>query len=108
MSQSTKTIPQHPFGGDCEVLGGTTLGAISLSKKTTVLRTTGAATASLANGKQGQEKIIVMSVDGGDCVLTVANLVGGTTLTFSAIGQACHLVFVETKWHVLSNASALA
>ena len=108
MSQSTKSIQHHTIGGDVEVLGGTTLGPITLAKKITNLMTTGAATATLANGKQGQEKIIVMSVDGGDAVVTVANLVGGTTLTFSAVGQAANLIFVGTRWHIISNAAALA
>lgn len=95
-------------GSNIEVASGTALGALSLASKVTDIRTTGAATAQLADGKQGQEKIIVMTVDGGDCVLTPANLAAGTTLTFNDVGDSAHLVFLKSDWHVVSGSATLA
>lgn len=59
----------------------------------------GATTATLADGAvNGQLKKIQMIVDGGDVVLTPANLAGGTTITFADAGDYCVLVFNGTDW----------
>lgn len=62
----------------------------------------GATTATLANGAViGQLKKIKMIVDGGDCVLTPANLANGTTITFADVGDTALLIWNGTDWVVI-------
>ena len=76
--------------------------AIDLTVNTSSFDTTlGAATSTLADGEEGQIKILRMDVDGGDMVVTPANLAGGTTLTFNRIGQIVILQFLDSEWTVL-------
>jgi hypothetical protein len=72
-------------------------GACSLATTSTKFTTTGAWTATLAAGVYGQIKEFIMTGDGGDMVITVANpgwkTSGTGTITFSAQGQGCILRF---------------
>lgn len=90
-----------------ETKSGTALGALSvltaLSKVATV---GGAGTASLANGAEGQFKSILFTADGGDLVLTPANLQGGTTLTFNDVNDYVVLQFAGGKWRIVLNSGA--
>lgn len=77
---------------------------------TTSYFTTGAAeTATLAAGVAGQVKVFAMYGDSGDMVITVANpgWGGAGTITFSAIGQACTLMYINSKWFVIGNNGAV-
>lgn len=79
-------------------------GALSLVTDVSQFDTTlGAATSTLADGTEGQIKYLEMIVDGGDMVVTPANLFNGTTLTFDDVGDLITLIFVNTDWHVISN-----
>jgi hypothetical protein len=90
--------------GAVQALSGTgALGAVTLTNITTTVTTTGAATGTLADGAQGQIKIITMIVDGGDFVLTPVNLGGYTTITFNDAADSVILVFAGTDWWVVSN-----
>lgn len=60
----------------------TAAGAISVILPVSYLETTGAIAITLANGYEGQVKVIVMRTDGGDATLTPTNLTDGTTVTF--------------------------
>lgn len=73
-------------------------GAINLTTHTTFWTTTSTDAGTLADGKKGQFKRIVMTVDGGDGTLTPSNLSGGTTITFSAIGDTAELYFNGSGW----------
>ena len=72
--------------------------------------TTTAETATLAVGTPGQIKTFMMVADGGDMVITVTNAgwkTSGTgTMTFSAIGQACTLQYVNSRWFCIGNNGA--
>jgi len=103
MSQSTKVLKEFgavtSFGGSIDKVSGTTLGAINLGTAVTVVSTTGAATATLADGFEGQQKIIVCGAYVGDLVLTPANLLGSNaTITFNAVGDSIALVFASGQW----------
>ena len=77
---------------------------------TTSYFTTGAAeTATLAAGVAGQVKVFAMYGDSGDMVITVANpgWGGAGTITFSAVGQACTLMYINSKWFVIGNNGAV-
>lgn len=91
---SVNTTPQY--------LTGTTL-VVDLTHLTSEIITTGAATGTLAAGTEGQFKIINLKTDGGDYVLTVTNLSGGTTITFGDAGDAVLLRYVDSLWVVVSN-----
>jgi hypothetical protein len=83
------------------------LGAINLTTTATYFSTTGAATATLAAGYNGQIKTVMMLADSGDMVVTVTNAgwkTSGTgSITFSAIGQAVTLQYINSKWFCIGN-----
>lgn len=79
-------------------------GAIDPAIGFTVVTTTGANALTLANGTQvGQTKEILLTVDGGDGTLTPTSLSGGTTITFSAVGDYVELVWNGTAWVVVKR-----
>jgi hypothetical protein len=87
--------------------------AASLVTTTSYFTTSGASTASLATGSEGQIKVFAMVAFGGNMVITVSNAgwkTSGTgTITFSAIGQGCTLQYVNSKWYAIGvNGCAFA
>ena len=78
-------------------------GAVSLDTRITKWGTTDADAGTLADGEQGQEKIILMDADGGDGTLTPANFGNGSTITFNDVGDCVHLIFIGSDWWVVSN-----
>lgn len=85
-------------------------GACSVTTTVTKLTTTGAAQAlTLADGTNGQIKIIVHDVDGGSAVLTPTTKTGFSTITFTSVGETATLMFVTTRgWVILSLFGAVA
>jgi hypothetical protein len=69
--------------------------------------TTGASTATLAAGSNGQIKTFMMVADGGDMVITVTNAgwktSGSGTITFNDIGDGCTLQYMANKWYCIGN-----
>jgi len=82
-------------------------GAASLVKTTSYFTTSAAETATLAAGSDGQIKVFAMVADGGDMVITVTNAgwkTSGTgTITFDTIGDACTLMYTNSKWFCIGN-----
>jgi hypothetical protein len=91
-----------------EDLGDT--GAASLTKTTSYFSTAAPETSTLAAGAAGQVKVFAMYADSGDMVITVTNAgwksSGTGTITFTAIGQACTLMYINSKWFVIGNNGA--
>lgn len=85
----------------------TDAGATALSILTQVSlfdTTAGAQTGTLADGFEGQEKTLKMTVDGAtDMVVTPANLHDGATLTFADVNDSTVLRFIGGTWMVISN-----
>lgn len=84
-------------------------GALSLTKPLSVITTTGADAFTLANGSaDGQVKMIVLAVDGGDATITPTNLAGFTTITLNDAGDGVTLVWStsNTNWFVVGNNGA--
>jgi hypothetical protein len=81
--------------------------AASLVRTTSYFSTAAAETATLAAGTPGQVKVFAMFADSGDMVITVTNAgwkTSGTgTITFTAIGQACTLMYINSKWFCIGN-----
>jgi len=82
--------------------------ATSLATSTTFYVTAAAETSTLANGVQGQIKILVGNTLVGDMVVTVASAgwkAGNAegTITFEAKGDACTLQYVNNAWYCIGN-----
>jgi hypothetical protein len=77
MSQSARVSKN-----DTKILSGTTFGSLDLRYTNFIITTTGAATATLPSGTNGQIVYIILEVDGGDLVIT-GDFETGNTATFS-------------------------
>lgn len=104
------------IGGELVATGKVTLSsaetlvsgnAVDLSVVSSRFATSGASTATLANGVAGQIKTFVMTADGGDMVITVASAgwksSGSGTITFNDIGDGCTMQFLNSKWYCIGN-----
>ena len=89
--------------GGVQALSGA--GAANNTTLTTQLTTTGSNQAiTLANGTNGQIKIVTMVVDGGDAILTPTTFANGTNITFGDVGDTVLLVYNNTGgWALVSN-----
>lgn len=120
-SAGLNTLENVSIGGAQTVTGITTLtggliggvqtlsaaGAVNLTTLVTRVDSAGAIALTLADGVNGQVKIIVMGTDGGDATLTPTTKTGYTTITFNDAGDGVTLVFITTKgWIVAGNNGA--
>lgn len=82
-------------------------GAISLATLTTYITSTGADALTLADGEEGQLKIIVHAVDGGTSTITPANFGGVTSVSIALAlaGESIILQFLKGNWWLLSRSS---
>ena len=87
--------------------GSGSTGVINLTDTVTLLVTTGSSQAfSLADGVEGQIKIISMKTDGGSGIVTPANFVNGTTITFDDVEDTVTLLYQTTGWVALARQNA--
>ena len=83
----------------------TTSEAIDVTTSITHINTTAGAHAGvMADGTNGQIKILTMIVKGGsnNSVVTPANLTGGSTITFDAVGDTATCLFTNSSWVVIA------
>ena len=76
---------------------------ISLTETVTQLITTGTQNFSLANGTEGQIKIITLKTDGGNATVTPASFLNGTSITFDDVGDTMTMLYQSTGWIVLAQ-----
>lgn len=111
INSTTGAVTVDASFGAATVVGVQSLsgaGAVNLTSTLTSLTTTGAAQAlTLANGTAGQVKIIVHAVDGGSAVLTPTTMIGGTTVTFTNVGDSATLVYTAAGWAVVGISGAV-
>jgi len=107
---SELTRPRNRFVNPLFLTGSEDLAstaAANLRLTTSYFTTVAAETATLAAGTDGQVKVFAMAADGGDMVITVTDAgwkTSGTgTITFDAIGDACTLLYVNSKWYCMGN-----
>lgn len=82
-------------------------GAVNLTTLVTRIDSAGAIALTLADGTNGQVKIIVMGTDGGDATLTPTTKTGYSTITFNDAGDGVIVTFITTKgWIVAANNGA--
>ena len=77
-------------------------GAISLTETVTYITTTGTDAYTLADGTEGQLKIIIMKGDGGNGTLTPDNLVGFTAIRFTDVNNSAILMSGSTGWNIIA------
>ena len=85
---------------------GSTSTAITLTQSTTLVdATSGAASLTLADGDNGQIKIIInKSTSGANAVtITPASFVAGTTVNIDAPGRSVILFFKDSNWNVIGG-----
>ena len=89
--------------GTVQALSGA--GAVDTTSLITQVTTTGSNQAlTLANGANGQLKIVTMVADGGDGILAPTTFANGTNITFNDVGDSVLLVYNTTGgWAAVSN-----
>jgi hypothetical protein len=75
----------------------------AISQITSTALTTGANALTLADGVQGQIKILTMIADLGDVQIDPANFANGTSITMEDVGDTIQLLFTNSNWVILSN-----
>ncbi len=86
------------------------VGAVDNTNLVTKLTSTGSAQAlTLADGADGQTKLVIHDVDGGSAVLTPTTKSGFSTITFTNVGETATLRFTTTRgWVITSLFGAVA
>ena len=85
---------------------GSTSSAIEITNPVTeVNATSAAAPVTLADGANGQIKIILNVSTGGTNAVTItpSNLRGGTTITLNAPGESVQCIFKNSNWNVIGG-----
>ena len=85
---------------------GSTSTAVTLTESTTLVNATaGAAPVTVADGADGQVKIIVNKSTSGTNAVTItpASFVSGTTINIDAPGRSVILFFKDSKWNVIGG-----
>jgi hypothetical protein len=75
----------------------------AMSNITSTATTDGVNALTLADGVQGQIKILTLIVDGGDVQIDPANFLNGTSITMEDAGDSATLIFNGSNWQILSN-----
>ena len=85
---------------------GSTSTAVTLTESTTLVNATaGAAPVTVADGADGQVKIIVNKSTSGTNAVTItpASFVSGTTVNIDAPGRSVILFYKNSKWNVIGG-----
>ena len=99
-------IPTYIALDDTVQVVDTTTEAVNVTSSISHLNTTaGAHAGALADGTNGQIKIITMVTDGGNSVVTPTNANGFSTVTFADVGDTATLIFTGNKWNIISSHS---
>ena len=85
------------------VTGG---GALSLTTAVSLITTTGTEAYTLADGIEGQIKIISMKVNGGNATVTPDDYVNGTSILFNNVNDTITLLYQSTGWVQLARQNA--
>ena len=77
-------------------------GAVSLTTGVSFITTTGTEAYTLADGVEGQLKIIIMKADGGNATITPTNLVGFTAVRFTDVNNSVMFLYGSTGWNIIA------
>ena len=81
-------------------------GALSLTTAVSLITTTGTEAYTLADGIEGQIKVISMKVNGGNATVTPDNYVNGTSILFNNVNDTIVLMYQTTGWVQLARQNA--
>ena len=107
-------IPVPVVLEDDLILGGTvqTLsagGAISISSLVTKITSpSGTGTLTIADGTDGQIKVIVMASNTGGHALTISANIGHSSIVFNSAGDTATLIFLAGNWYFLGGTATVS
>jgi hypothetical protein len=116
-----KVTVANLFGGiavpvvlqDDLILGGTvqtltSAGAISIATLVTKITSpSGAGTLTIADGVDGQIKVIVMVSNNANHALTISSNIGHTSIVFNSAGDTANLIFLTGNWYFLGGTATV-
>lgn len=116
-----KVTVANLFGGiavpvvlqDDLILGGTvqtltSAGAISIATLVTKITSpSGAGTLTIADGVDGQIKVIVMVSNNANHALTINSNIGHTSIVFNSVGDTANLIFLTGNWYFLGGTATV-
>jgi hypothetical protein len=116
-----KVTVANLFGGiavpvvlqDDLILGGTvqtlsSAGAISIANLVTRINSPdGAGTLTIADGVDGQIKVIVMVSNAGSHALTISSNIGHSSIVFNSVGDTANLIFLSGNWYFLGGTATV-
>jgi hypothetical protein len=116
-----KVTVANLFGGiavpvvlqDDLILGGavqtlTSAGAISIASLVTKITSPdGAGTLTIADGVDGQIKVIIMVSNNANHALTINSNIGHTSIVFNSIGDTANLIFLSGNWYFLGGTATV-
>jgi hypothetical protein len=103
-----ENIQCQPLNNSTEILADGA--AVSVATSISYFTTTGPATATLADGVEGQVKVLAAkNVSLGTMVVTVAShaWTGSGTISFNQTGSACTLQYIDGEWQCIGNNAAI-
>ena len=116
-----KVTVANLFGGiavpvvlqDDLILGGTvqtlsSAGAISIANLVTRINSPdGAGTLTIADGVDGQIKVIVMVSNSASHALTISSNIGHSSIVFNSAGDTAKLIFLAGNWYFLGGTATV-
>jgi len=116
-----KVTVANLFGGiavpvvlqDDLILGGTvqtltSAGAISIATLVTKITSpSGAGTLTIADGVDGQIKVIIMVSNNANHALTINSNIGHTSIVFNSVGDTANLIFLSGNWYFLGGTATV-
>jgi hypothetical protein len=116
-----KVTVANLFGGiavpvvlqDDLILGGTvqtltSAGAISIATLVTKITSpSGAGTLTIADGVDGQIKVIIMVSNSASHALTISSNIGHSSIVFNSAGDTANLIFLTGNWYFLGGTATV-
>jgi len=116
-----KVTVANLFGGiavpvvlqDDLILGGTvqtltSAGAISIANLVTKITSpSGAGTLTIADGVDGQIKVIIMVSNSASHALTISSNIGHSSIVFNSAGDTANLIFLTGNWYFLGGTATV-
>ena len=116
-----KVTVANLFGGiavpvvlqDDLILGGTvqtlsSAGAISIANLVTRINSPdGAGTLTIADGVDGQIKVIIMVSNSASHALTISSNIGHSSIVFNSAGDTANLIFLTGNWYFLGGTATV-
>ena len=106
-------IPVPVVLEDDLILGGTvqtlsSAGPISVATLVTRINSPdGAGTLTIADGVDGQIKVVIMVSNAGSHALTISSNIGHSSIVFNSAGDTAKLIFLAGSWYFLGGTATV-